>query len=198
MLGRSVSLRGWDFPHISMKERQIRGANFVGQDCDWEHHVEAWRFSQTGQFVFLGGFWEDWRDQAGLLLPREQYSVNERRLSVVGFVFALTEIYELAARLAQGPSGDTKYYVKIGLRGLQNRLLTIEDIGRALLLGSHRCQVDELSIAKSYASDDLVARARDLAIDGAAYFFERFGWNASRSTLKSMQEELGHYGTQRP
>lgn len=56
----SVQIRGWDFPHIDHNSREQRGETWVGQDFEWEHHLERWRIYQSGQFIYLGAFTVDW------------------------------------------------------------------------------------------------------------------------------------------
>jgi hypothetical protein len=65
----SVQLRGWDFPHVDRREQPTIDLDWVGQDTRWNHHFEIWRLYQSGQFIDLCGFKDDWRDQSHLWLP---------------------------------------------------------------------------------------------------------------------------------
>ena len=50
----SVQLRGWDFPHIDLRSGPLIGADWAGQDCDWNEYIESCRMHQSGQFTYLG------------------------------------------------------------------------------------------------------------------------------------------------
>src|SRR5207244_7494242 len=54
-----VQLRGWDFPHLDRQRGARHGNDWVGGETDWSYYKEAWRFSVTGQFVYLVGIHED-------------------------------------------------------------------------------------------------------------------------------------------
>ena len=64
----AVELRGWDCPHIDTQNPPRRENAWVGQETGWEHYRELWRLYRSGQFLFLGGYEEDWRDHSGFTL----------------------------------------------------------------------------------------------------------------------------------
>lgn len=103
----SVSIRGWDFPHIDRRKQPHIDVDWVGQELNWEHHLELWRLYQSGQFVHMGGIWEDWRDQSALWPPDRTRKVGSR-LEVLDTVFRFIEIFEFAARLCQTDAGDER------------------------------------------------------------------------------------------
>lgn len=189
----SVRLRGWDFPHMGKRHERIRGADYVELSCDWELHVELWRFHQSQMFVFLGGFVEDWDDQASFF-ARGVKPGSRPTWSIGGVVFRFTEVFELATRLSIGRYPMSVVNISILARGLNGRLLTVDDIRRAQFGWEYAAKIDELPYSRSFASQELVARGKDLALDAAAYFFERFDWQPGLPTLRSFQSELGPYG----
>ena len=115
-----VRVRGWDFPHLGQEEEAEVGADWTSQETEWEHHLEAWRFHQSGQFAHLSGIWEDWRDQSGWLPAWEGWQWGQR-LPVVDTVHRFTEIFEFAARLALTKAGGDAMYVEASLKGLRRR-----------------------------------------------------------------------------
>src|SRR5438477_12026082 len=62
-----LSLRGWDYPHLSHKPHQRgTGKSWIAAWSDFMNHVEYWRFYQSGQFLHLAAVREvepQWRAQ---------------------------------------------------------------------------------------------------------------------------------------
>src|SRR5438552_3845561 len=107
LAGAAVRFRGWPVPFIDHREQPLRGDDWIGQDIDSDlvSQYEAWRFFTSGQFNHLRAVSADWR--AG----REATTVPEGFNSVIEIweiIFYLTEVFELAARLALSPAGDEK------------------------------------------------------------------------------------------
>ncbi len=57
---QSVSLRGWDFPHVDLNTRPQIEIDSIGQDTQWEHFHELWRLFKSGKFLHLAGMRHDW------------------------------------------------------------------------------------------------------------------------------------------
>jgi hypothetical protein len=60
----SVRLRGWDYPHVDARAQPLTGANWVGQQTNWQGEIEVWRFWESGQFVHFFTIFGEWRDQS--------------------------------------------------------------------------------------------------------------------------------------
>lgn len=50
MEGTVVSLRGWNYPHVSDRDR-VWGQDWIGSGADFRGNIEYWQFFQSGQFV---------------------------------------------------------------------------------------------------------------------------------------------------
>ena len=185
----SVSLRGWDFPHIDRRKQPHIDVDWVGQEVDWEHHVELWRLYQSGQFVQVGGMWEDWRDQSGLWPPERTWKAGSG-LGVLDATFRFIEIFEFAARLCQTEAGDERVRILVTLSSLKERTLFLESPNRIPLLGEYKAGINELPYEVELSRADLIAAPREHALEPTARLFERFGWNAGRDMLKGLQAEL--------
>ena len=185
----AVQLRGWDFPHIDHQTAPAIGTDSVSQNIDWEMYVEYWRFYQSGQFLHLDGFKEDWLDQREVLGGRDPWPIGER-LAVMGTVFRFTEIFEFAARLSLSEAGDDATHIEISLNGLKDRLLWIDESRRAGFDSPRAATEDQYLFQREYSEAELAADTRNLALDPAMELFRRFRWDASLETLRSMQEEL--------
>jgi hypothetical protein len=187
----AVRMRGWPVPFLEMREPVIHGADWIGQDIDAQmvQHYEAWRFFTSGQFNHLRSISADWRvgtDMSPTPVPAGADSVIE----VWEVLFYLTELFELAARLALTPAGAETMVVAARLDGMSNRALVVGQSNRAPFMGLQLATVPSLLQTVTFERDDLIADGHEHAIEMARQFFLRFGWNASRDQLANHQREL--------
>lgn len=185
----AVRLRGWPVPFVDYREPFLRGEDWIGQDIDAEMvgHHEAWRFFTSGQFSHLRAVSADWRggDEA-TPVPEGFESVIE----VWEILFYLTEVFELATRLALGPAGDELMTVAVELNGLTGRALVVGQRNRISFVEPYRTSLDTLSRMVTLPREQLISGARSQAVEVARHFFLRFGWKPSVEQLTSHQQEL--------
>ncbi len=185
-----VRLRGWDYPHVNQTEvRTLLG--FVEQASSWEHHLEAWRFFQSAQFVHYSGLADDWRDRSARWPPDSKWAPG-RWLGIGSVIYRFTEIFEFAARLAQAaPMGDA-ISIATTVVGLKDRLMYADDPQR-LDLASQRAHVDiaEFPFGREASRADLMATPRAIALDACKELFSYCHVDMSDSTLRSWQDEVG-------
>lgn len=192
----SVQLRGWDFPHLDSRVQTQIDVDWVGQEINWENHLELWRFYQSGQFVHFSGMDEDWRDQSGIWPPDKGWKPGAL-VYVEDTLFQFTEIFELAARLAMTDAGDEQMRLEIDLRGLKGRDLKFE-VRRA---GSFyrrilKADIEEMPYKVDLPRIQLVTEPNELALKPTVELFQRFGWDPSLDILRDMQSELLHRRSQ--
>jgi len=189
----TVRMRGWPVPFIDRREEPMRAENWVGQDVDAEMvgHHEAWRFFMSGQFNQLRSISADWRDD------------DERRFVPDGFdgvlqvwevLFYLTEVFELASRLALGPAGEETMEIKVRLDGLANRGLIVGQSNRSEFFQPYRFQMNSMEREISLSREELVANGREQAVTMSREIFLRFGWEPSIEQLREHQQELTERG----
>src|SRR5207244_8721568 len=96
-----VSLRGWDYPHIS-RDQRANGRNWVSSWSNFMGHIEYWRLYQSAQFLHLfvvrEAADESWRRE---LLARASNSHIEGALDILNFVYTVSEVVEFGSRLAE-------------------------------------------------------------------------------------------------
>ena len=184
-----VRMRGWPVPYFDPREQPLRGANWIGQDVDATvvAHYEAWRFHTSGQFNHLRAIDADWRHTSEI---SPTPASDEKVIQVWEVLFYLTEIFEFAARLALGPSGDETMVVDVGLHGLAGRGLIVGQRNRAEFFQPYRTNETSLQQGVTATRQELIAKPRELAVDMAIEFFVRFGWKPSRDQLAEHQREL--------
>jgi len=186
----SVQLGGWDFPHIDRREQPIIDLDWAGQETRWNHYLEIWRLYQSGQFVHLSGFKDDWRDQSHIW-PPDQNWVSGQRLGIGTTIFRFTEIFEFAARISMTAAGDESMHIEVTLRRLAGRVLWVDAPNRMPLAQPAKATIDEFPYLLDLPRTELAANARDLAVRGAVELFKRFGWDRSVEAVKGWQSEFG-------
>jgi hypothetical protein len=192
-----VRLRGWDFPHLSNHSHQREhGSDWFGSWSDFDTRYEYWRMYFSGQFIHLHRIKETiprWKKNLLENTKSHLSFLNDRNLdeapgfiSIVNFLYSVTEIYEFAARLCQRGVYDGDIQISIELKGIKGFVLTTD---------MDRCWNDyyaatEDSLQKEHvvSSTNLIASSAELSLNTAVWFFERFGWtNPSIDVLKNDQ-----------
>jgi hypothetical protein len=183
-----VSLRGWDYPHLSRRDSErAHGNNWVASWSDFWGHNEYWRLYQSGQFVHLFSVREatepEWRKQLEALarshlgwgeLKDFDWSSVPGFVSIVNFIYTVTEIYELAARLCEKGVYRGVLTISIELRGIKGFLLMAE--WNRAWHNRYAATEDMLRRRRELQSDILVASSAQEALNTIIWFFERFGW----------------------
>jgi hypothetical protein len=187
--GAAVRLRGWPVPYIDYRDDLLRGNHWIGQDVDAEvvSHYEAWRFFTSGQFNQLRSVSADWRT------GREATPVPAGFTSVIEIweiLYYVTEVFELAARLALGPAGDEEMNVDVSLNGLNGRALVVGHPRRVPFSTPRPSTVESQQESLTLPRDQLVAEPREKALEMSREFFLRFGWKPSIEQLAEHQQEL--------
>ena len=179
-----VRLRGWYYPHID-REGIVPGDGWVESSGDFRGHLEYWRFYLSGQYLHLMAYPEDEEDTTAQRLPP-----GVRGLEVVTTVYRFTEIFTFASRLATKGILDPGATVSVTLSGTEGRQLFFYEAGRYLSL-DYRCRVPSLTVERSVAASDLMARADEIAIDASVHVLERFGWlDVGRGVLLEDQKRF--------
>lgn len=189
----AVELRGWDFPHIAQNQRPHIDIDWVGQEFEWQHYLEIWRFYQSGQFVHVSGMFDDWRDQSELWnrpLPANWQPGAD--MPFTNTVWRFTEIFEFASRLAASDaySAVDRVQVEIVLSRLQGRRLYVDAPRKTPFLNNYQATLNELPFSAEYNREDLIAESRKLALPPASELFQRFGYNPPLAMVEEVQAGL--------
>jgi hypothetical protein len=193
-----LSLRGWDYPHLSNfdTERGV-GNNWVASWSDFMGHLEYWRLYQSGQFLHLFSVGEatrpEWRQKLQSQMRRLSFMQNidwenvPGFISILNFIYTMTEIFEFASRLCQAEVYKGILNIDIRLKGIKGFVLSAEGIWR----NYYSATDNEIGSSWSFESDFLVAKSADQALNTIAWFFERFGWlSPSINVFRQDQENF--------
>lgn len=196
-----LSLRGWDYPHLGRRETERgQGATWVASWSDFRGHNEYWRIYQSGQFLHLFSVREaaepEWRkklesDMRSHLFHADSIEWNKIPgfLSIINFIYQVTEIYEFAARLCEAQLYTGNINIKIELKGIKGFVLAAP--WERSWHSYYAATEDVLSFSKVYESDLLIASSRDESLKSIIWFFERFGWlSPSSDVIRNDQEKL--------
>lgn len=185
----AVRFRGWPVPFVDHRERFLGDSDWIGQDIEaaMVAHYEAWRLWMSGQFSQLRSVSADWREGEEATRTPSGFSAL---IEVWEIVFYLTEVFELAARLALGPSGSSVMVVRVSLFGLDGRGLVVGQRNRAEFIEPYMSRSNQQTFEVSRPRDVLISRAREEATEMARDFLLRFGWEPSITQLAEHQAEL--------
>ena len=182
-----VSLRGWDYPHVEL-EGKSQGNDWIGSGIDWEAygHIELWRLYQSGQFVHYFACIEDYHK----LSRQSSEGTPDHYLLWVNTLFLMTEIFEFATRLAAKSLFEPGVDISIKLAKTEGRELTYDRFQDHLRRGYKATHTD-IRFERTYGAGALLTGGRELAVEAAIHFLERFGWlSPPRDALSDRQRQF--------
>lgn len=183
----SVSLRGWDYPHIASRNDEHGGfehrAEYAQDWCDWYHHVEFWRMYRSGQFLHYKALREDLSNEADL--PKRPV------LAVGSFMYTVTEVTEFAHRLRAAGLYKEGATIQITLGNSRGRKLWIEDPMRLDFMSPMVTGSESITVERSLRTSELLlGDPKDISLSMIAEFLDAFGWTPSSDLISSTQTEL--------
>ncbi len=189
---QSVSLRGWDFPHVDLNTPPQIEIDSIGQDTEWEYFYELWRLFKSGKFLHLAGMRHDWGAPIQLSVFERETSASPL-LGVGDVVFRLTEMVVFTSRFAEGLSME-RVRVRVEVGGLQGRRLVIDARGRAgrfeaRVATTRRPFLATIEVDPGATSAELRKRARACAHE----LYALFGFEISDAVLEDWQGKIGSW-----
>lgn len=184
VIASKVTLRGWDYPHISRRNGIINYSDYIENLTDWTQYKELWRMYKSGQFIHFFGCREDWlRDRYAI------FSSEGGGLEFLMTLFSFTEIYEFAARFSKDnfPEG---LEITITLNNMRNRRLVTLDVGR-FLSDNYRCREEKIELKRIVNIDEFISQRSNYAIKDLIQVFEIFNWkHVPERVLHAEQEKF--------
>jgi hypothetical protein len=129
---------------------------------------------------------QDFRSHLGSNIPKK---VIPGYISILNFLYTVTEIFEFAARLCERLPCRGELEVSIRLKGIEGFAL-VADWDRSWD-SYYAVQENELGHSWTMRTDALISEARTFSLKAVMWFFERFGWlEPSEEVLSSDQQRF--------
>jgi hypothetical protein len=182
----AVRMRGWPVPMVHERSDFLRGDVWLGQDVDAAvvGHYEAWRIFESGQFAQLRSYTLDWDTE---ITGR---AANRSVIPIWEVVFYLTEVVELAVRLALSPAGDRNMKISASMHGLDGRRVVLNENGSHAVIGQAAFSGETLTVDRAVSREELSGAPRSLAVDLSHEVLARLGLNESREQVADWQSSL--------
>lgn len=178
-----VSIRGWDFPHLSRRQDDQGGSGredgFVYNWTDWRAAQEFWRMYQSGQFLFYSAVHDDTEFWNGK-------NAGEW-LDVVDAIYTVTEFVEFAQRLTDGGPYRDGYALDLKLQNTQDRKLAAGR-GRMPFFDDQKASGSTISIERRVDPEDATKGAMETSLGILLELFDAFGWNPDPNQIRADQE----------
>jgi hypothetical protein len=170
-----VSLRGWDFPHLTPENASNFGKGFQSW-VDWQgmtRMTEAFRAYESGFFRWKGALWED---------THPAYA-GKNLASLAAIIFAFTEWFTFAQRYYERFLGiDDSVVFEFSLdRAMGRSLLSIPPA--MPFPAGYTSQEDRITVEGTVGVTELRTDAYALARRYVRRVFEIFNWNTVSEDL---------------
>lgn len=179
-----VTLRGWDFPHIS--HRRDDGGGYSREDgfaenwCDWIHSAEFWRMYRSGQFVSYRSLEQDLDGSR---------TGDQRYLDVRDTIYSVSEFIEFAHRMTKEGVYRDGYQAEISLVNTKGRFLDVGP-GRMPFLDARRTKLDAISLKTEVTASQINEGASAISLPLIIELFSNFGWDTSPTQIGIDQEKF--------
>lgn len=183
----AVSMRGWDYPHVSTTTNNEcgdeTGDSYVQNWCDWSGFKEFWRMYPSGQFLSYAALREETLDGAF-------QTGGKGTLAVDHTIYTFTETFEFAHRLSMRGVYPDGVDITISLEGATNRRLWLGQNPHIRFFGGKSTSAPRIELSASLSPDILQDGYREQAVILLVRLFDRFGWNPPPAQLSAVQERF--------
>ena len=175
----AVLIRGWDYPHFHKEDDEAGGnAPIPGGWETWTnfHPQEAWRITQSGQFIHYSELHED---------------VAGSPPSVVSFevlVYRITEIFEFTQRLVAKADYAPLANLNIKLNGMKGRQLVTNP--NRDLFNRYVSEQNDITIARELDVTLLPSRKHEYSLNALSEILNYFGIDPPRDVLSETQSRF--------
>lgn len=178
----AVSIRGWDFPHVSRRQDEeggwSRGETFHENWCDWYGFYEFWRMYKSSQFLSYNALREDTKEEGRV-----------GTLNIIGTVYSITEFVEFANRLYKAGLYPEGINVSIELRNSANRSLEVGPM-RMPFLDRKSTSAQTIRLERNLNAKRIREDHLSEAVDIILELFDYFGWNPTREQIAADQDRF--------
>ena len=188
---QTVSLRGWDYPHMPGGDHSADTARLQGSFrawTDWASHKEFWAIFTSSQFLHLKAVRTDW-------LAEDQFNGNtaspetENVLGVIDNLWHVAESFEFLSRLAGAGCYKNGCLVEIALFNTVGRKLYVDERTRSSFYWDRVTQ-DESITFREELSRAAMTDPKELTRRAMKIIFDPFGWEVPVEMLNEMIDQL--------
>jgi len=171
------------------------GVNSLSQSLNGMFGPEAWCFHQSGQFVYMQGFTQDWVGKDLGRIDDTTWATRDDHHFLLGWAVSLyTGIYTLAARLAlTEPYKSDGICIEVHLVGLDGRYLYDPD--QQMTYG--KASIPDFPYEACFESGDPITRYTEEALTAAEETFTRFQCPLTAEDLRWRQRPWIPYWSER-
>lgn len=183
----SVSLRGWDYPHITTRNDDHGGketfADFVQHWCNWNNHREFWRMYKSGQFLHYKSLRED--------LNQGEKDFANPVLAIGSLIYTVTEVVEFMYRLSRHGLYKSGAEVELTIGGTKGRQLWVDDPRRMPFSAPRVTSSPSIIVERTILPEQLeTGEPKDPALSMLMEIFDAFGWKPSSDQINRNQDDL--------
>jgi hypothetical protein len=182
-----VRLRGWPVPYIDDREGFRSGPDWIGQDihaATVPHH-ESWRLFTSAQFSHLRVISQEARPRGDPGPAPDRPGIIE----VWEILLYLTEVLELAARLALNEASVERFAIDVRLHCGTGRVL-VSGVPERILYRDYPSPMEIIEFSESFESEQIIARPRAAAVEVASQVFVRFQFHPGEGELTDYQTKV--------
>lgn len=178
----SVSLRGWDYPHL---HDRTGGPYFIDngveKTTEIDQYVEFWRMTQSGNFYHLFALREDLIDKSNYrnIWSRGDELKDKKILGALGTLYTITEIFEFTKRLAKQGVLTNDFVVDIKLHDIYERHLYIDAQMRVPFTHPHFARTENPWVWINQLNAETIEDVNELSLKAYIDLVELFGWENS-------------------
>ncbi|MGO8050887.1 hypothetical protein [Rhizobium leguminosarum] len=180
----SVSLRGWDYPHISKRNDEQGGienaGDFVQGWCDWHYHIEFWRMYKSTQFLHYKVLREDLADDIAGKPRGPSFGVGTS-------VYTMTELVEFAFRLFRTGLYKDGAQIHVTIGNTRERQLWIDDPMRMAFSYPRKTAAPKIEVQRELTAADFETEPMDISSEMVVELFDHFGWTVDRGRIQDDQ-----------
>ncbi|MBY3138991.1 hypothetical protein [Rhizobium laguerreae] len=180
-----ISLRGWNYPHVSRVDNHGGDENmgdFVQNWTEWYQHVEFWRMYRSGQFLHYKALRED--------LMELDEKPEAKVLGTGTSIFTMTEIVEFAFRLRAAGLYERGMDIAVVIGNTSGRQLWIDDPGRMGFSYPRQTHAESIKLERRIDQAGLEVEPREIALGMIVELFDQFDWTPNEDQIRADQIKL--------
>jgi hypothetical protein len=191
----AVSLRGWQYPYVPVKQDDRQGSlpsgEFFEAWIDWWNHIEYWRSYRSRQFLHYIALREDWFAESDWDKELAKEILPGRAIGTARTIWQITEIFEFLSRLGRNDVYPSGVIVSLTLENTEGRQLWVDDPQRMPFLDEKKTGAARIEIKRELLPSEFSVQGAEIARSVIVELFDHFGWTGiSQENIRTQQEQL--------